>query len=71
MFSNQLPLVLMEVGLVVFKAQDIIRLLIADAYQQLKHWLEVVYITERIHAAYLMAGNKFNKFSIQAVLREE
>ena len=27
--------------------------------------------TERIHAAYLMAGNKFNKFSIQAGLRGE
>lgn len=27
--------------------------------------------TERIHAGYLMAGNKFNKFSIQAGLRGE
>lgn len=27
--------------------------------------------TERIHAVYLMAGNKFNKFSIQAGLRAE
>src|SRR5690606_28633367 len=27
--------------------------------------------TERIHAAYLMAGNKFNKVSVQAGIRAE